>query len=296
MKNITSNFNDVEFDAVTIDFLENIANTFYTVTTHGEEINNRSYQDYSSDDVIEPLLKTHQDPFRICYTKKFHYEQNLGLNYDYLEINPTELSETWLNLDVYVHKGGQLIRQLGKPAFSLNNIALYAIFKDDDHNNASYISYNIDFRIDLVEVLRKRPSGRVPCNASLLDEDSQWRNVIMNEVGCVPAFWKRFVPNESFHSIPLDCNQEQYLKIDYIMKPIINFENGSNLYMNSCTHMTSTVTTTSNELRAETDGEYKMLKLKFLYSRDYYKEIVNNRAYTRETLLSQVGGFIGKQH
>ena len=36
------------------------------------------------------------------------------------------------------------------------------------------------------------------------------------------------------------------------------------------------------------------LKLVFKYEQDEYKEITNKRAYTVETLLGQVGGFVGK--
>ena len=32
----------------------------------------------------------------------------------------------------------------------------------------------------------------------------------------------------------------------------------------------------------------------FKYDQDYYTEIVNARAYSFETLLGQVGGFVGK--
>ena len=37
-----------------------------------------------------------------------------------------------------------------------------------------------------------------------------------------------------------------------------------------------------------------VLQLNFVYLENTYKEISNQRAYTFETLLGQVGGFVGK--
>ena len=37
------------------------------------------------------------------------------------------------------------------------------------------------------------------------------------------------------------------------------------------------------------------IRLYFLYLDDSYKEVVNLKAYTAETLLGQVGGYVGKK-
>ena len=40
----------------------------------------------------------------------------------------------------------------------------------------------------------------------------------------------------------------------------------------------------------------KVLNLQFRYYQDFYREIINYQAYTGETLLGQVGGFVGIQN
>ena len=115
---------------------------------------------------------------------------------------------------MYVGKRGQSIRQLGKPTYSVDSISLGDLFL---FSNIPWIEHQLDLHIGLVEVLQKRPDANAPCNVSLSDEDSHWRNTIMKNVGCVPAFWKIFASSELFHDIPPDCSQEQYLKIDIVM-------------------------------------------------------------------------------
>ena len=50
----------------------------------------------------------------------------------------------------------------------------------------------------------------------------------------------------------------------------------------------------STSKNAWTEKYKSDLKLVFKYEQDEYKEITNKRAYTVETLLGQVGGFVGK--
>ena len=33
------------------------------------------------------------------------------------------------------------------------------------------------------------------CNASLLDEDQKWREVVVEMIGCVPFYWDSFFAN-----------------------------------------------------------------------------------------------------
>ena len=196
---------------------------------------------------------------------------------------------------MYIGKSGQLISQLGHPMHSIQFNWLADHFHFNVAPNITWVEYDLDFRIGMVEVLRRRPDGKVPCNGSLSDEDSQWRNSIMKAVGCVPAYWKRFVSNESLNEIPQDCSQEQYLKIDVEYSPISSFNNASKLYVNPCAQMATTVTTAIHQVLYKNTTKRYYLELKFLYSTEYYKQIVNNKAYTGETLLGQVGGFVGKQ-
>lgn len=126
----------------------------------------------------------------------------------------------------------------------------------------------------------------------------------MDVVGCVPVFWKRFVSNSSFRHALSDCNKEQYGKIYTDYSPTRNFENAARYYINPCTQMTTSVTTTNglyftSDIVPDVlnlDGEIEkpnLVAIKLRYTTEDYKEILNNEAYSIETLCSQVGGYIG---
>ena len=144
------------------------------------------------------------------------------------------------------------------------------------------------FRIIGVEVLKKRPNANKPCNESLLDDDSQWRNTVMDIVGCIPDFWKKFHNHDG--GLP-NCTRMQYLEIDTQYSPNRNFEDVAKLYMDPCKQMNAAVTTTSS-LEARTDSRFRF-RLIFQHATEEFKATVNNEAFNAETLCSQIGGFVG---
>ncbi len=64
------------------------------------------------------------------------------------------------------------------------------------------------------------------------------------------------------------------------------------MYTQPCSSMT--LSTTYKIGSGESEDE-SILSIIFRYEPDYYKEILNKRAYTSEDLLAQVGGYVGRQ-
>ena len=58
-----------------------------------------------------------------------------------------------------------------------------------------------------------------------------------------------------------------------------------------CTFMMTSIATRDN-LDFNQPGHFR---IDFEYRRHYYREIQNTKAYTSETLLGQIGGFVGMQ-
>ena len=65
------------------------------------------------------------------------------------------------------------------------------------------------------------------------------------------------------------------------------------MYKMPCTEMERTVTTDEYTQQGYT-GDHT-LSLRFIYDSEAYMQIQNREAYDKETLLSQIGGFIGKK-
>ena len=284
MEDIPSNFSSIDYDEVTIDFFNVLNGVAFTLTKRNAGM-------------IPMYVISHQDPFRICYTRKYPYERNLVLDHDNLLLNPRKLAalDIQTQLEVYVHQEGQLLRHLSQPAFSLHNWDLIPLLDAYEGGRYGGFSYEIKFRVTGVEVLRKRSNGATPCNLSLIDEDAKWRNIIIDTLGCVPVFWKRFVSNSSVHQILPDCNKVQYKKLylEYLTTDEgynYNFENAASRYINPCTQMGTAVTITTKTNNFILD----QINMYLIYATEEYKETVNNKAYNFETLCSQVGGFIGR--
>ena len=222
------------------------------------------------------LTRMHQMPNRVCYSVKNDFQQNYTLAITSIYLNTTVLKEKELSIMIYIHQREELLQSKQD----------YILISDA---NVQHRSRN-DIKIKGVEVLTKRPNGKIPCNASSVNENEVAREIIMKTVRCIPVFWMRFVSNSTIGKVLPSCNQDQYLKIKKLEELSLHLLSPAD-YLESCTRMTTTV-----ESVALTDNNknYAQIHLRFVYSYQWYKEIINNKAYTSETLCGQVGGFIGK--
>ena len=156
-------------------------------------------------------------------------------------------------------------------------------------SDVSTIKLEYEYRIDKIEVLRKRHDSNTRCDPSLLDETQITLDIIMREVGCIPAYWQMFA-GDLLQKLP-KCKQNQYRTINekYFRDPG-GFKRLQTMYTQPCTAMTLSAIQREGNI-GKVESFFKMV---FRYDQDNYKEIVNKRAYTSGNLLGQIGGFVGK--
>ena len=162
-------------------------------------------------------------------------------------------------------------------------------------------SYEVNLRINTVEVLKKRPNAVIPCNELLRDEDNLWINKAIEIVGCVPPFFKRFVWNSTLNGNSLisdTCNMNQFnsFATEYTAK--YNFGNISKLYIEPCYQTTNVVSLAQSLIPLNDDFFSSMaskmsVKIRIEYAMKGYKKATNNRAFGILSLWSQIGGFVG---
>ena len=146
-----------------------------------------------------------------------------------------------------------------------------------------------EYSINNVEVLRRRRDGKTPCDENLSDETQMALNTVMRNVGCIPAYWQTFA-NKLLHLLP-KCKQSQYRTINENYTSTF-FKTVELMYTQPCSSMTLSTTYNLGI------GDFKVksnFSLSFVYDQEYYKEILNKRAFTSGDLLAQVGGYVGKQ-
>ena len=111
----------------------------------------------------------------------------------------------------------------------------------------------------------------------------------MSEAKCIPTYWEKFVDVIKLtQPLPKCKTLNQYRHFSYQFLTLLNkMDTIESLYTQPCTQMTISVTI------RDVEPEQGHLTLYVLYNQDVYKEIVNSKAYTTETLLGQIGGFVG---
>ena len=284
-QDVIENFTRINYDEVIDDIFKDIPTLLVTKSNKNKRLT--SWGKFSSNPI--PLVLSHQSHTMLCYSKKLHNIRNVTLKYDMLRLNAKKLQQSRVSLYIYLHQEGQLIRNSAQPLFKITSAYLKELSKE--YNTG--FSHEIKFSISGVDVLRRRRNANIPCNATLYDEDKKWRDSIMSNVRCIPQFWSRFVLNSTLEQNLKDCGQEQYRKINEQYISNFNFEHGSKLYTGPCNQMTTSLSRNVKTLRGIGLRFGLDIKIQFFYITDWYKEILNYEAYTVETLLSQVGGFVG---
>ena len=233
--------------------------------------------------LIEDLITTFRSSREICVSKKIVHRKNVKQEYDYIRLNSSMLYEQNLDVSVHVHKKGQLIRSMATEDVITKIYS--ATLKDGVYR---------DINIGQVDILRKRADGKIPCDQDMEDEDEYRMEQIIQSVGCIPTFWTQLAVSIGLNQTnPICKTAMDYSKVRTQLSNI--WANISTLDITQklhCTMMMASVTTRDQTAFVRPE----QFLLRFKYHGNSYREIKNTKAYTRETLLGQIGGFVGMQY
>ena len=272
----------IDFDSAKIDIFSNgvVKGMKSIYKDGGKEIEENFPKENST---RFPLEIVHQDPRRICYSKMI--SKTMIAVQDIVHFSTDALNTQKLDVLVYVHQAGQFYRHFTYSSFHMQKMYLLKLGGLMRHKTG----YRRKFSLSGFEVVRRRVDAKIPCNRTIENEDGYVRQEIMKRTGCIPAYWKRFIVNSSLHTTLPGCNQTQYNQIFRLMEYEKIEPNQFNLY--PCN-----VTNAVVQLSTEEHVGYDMNDLQFRYTTDWYKEFVNKKAFSMETMWCQVGGFAGIFH
>ena len=230
---------------------------------------------YCNVDCQIDLIPTFRSPNEICVSKNMVHRKNVKQNFDYISMDSCMLYEQNLEVRVYVHKEGQFIRSRAN------------IYGQELKNG---VRRNIN--IGQVDILRKRANGKIPCDQYMKDEDEYRIEQVIKSVGCIPTFWRQHAGRMGLNqTYPICTNTMDYGKVQTQLQRIdANLTTLDVTDKLHCTMMMASVV-----IRDQRTVDPGMLKLFFVYHGASYREIMNTKAYTAETLLGQIGGFVGTQ-
>ena len=279
-----SQYSAIKFDDVALDVLQR-----YLLSSYGY-----SYTMGKLEDGSLSLMNSYQDSCHLCFSKNVSFTKGKMQQLDYLALNLSRMYENGIFATTYVHQKGQLMRSMIKKANPLSHI-------EPDAETKSGISRI--FEITQVEVLRKRENSKMPCYKSLKDEDEYLLGQVITNTGCIPTFWENFAKNVGLNETTRICkSRKDYQELGlHHWNAFGSFSTLNNMYKQPCTEMRTSITAHDETGDKNMEGwkyrngsTYGVLHVQFNYQEDVYREIINSRAYTGETLLGQVGGFAGK--
>ena len=270
--------------------LKNIMTRYTQITTDlsleslnqlGGSLLNRNKNDYDSSMYI-----SFQYAKKVCYTRKNYYKNAVYLTRESVTLNLAKWRKDYLYLKVYVHYPGQLTRML----LMNKNLLSYPVpYLLEKNNNQVLIS------LSLTNVLRRRPDANDPCDPLLDDDETKFRQTIMDLVGCIPPFWK---PLHLNNSALYDCDsRDQLIEIG---KGLFNIRDMMARYDPPCDEMNVVARYMLRPYKVNTGNPFtdalltkNKLFLKFEYMDQTYQEVTNQRDFGFESFWSSAGGFIG---
>ena len=229
-----------------------------------------SFLNHEQENESWPFFLSYADPDTKCFTRRQEYETDLIRTNDRIWMNLDYLKETKISIQVYFHHTGQLTRSLGKPYFNMYGMEL-------DNSNS-----RITLKLSHVSVLRKRENSQIPCDQELKDDDKRFRDEIINQVGCIPNYWKSLVSNNN-HFKTCETSNEMSEIFYYLM----NKDEILSLYDQPCNYMKVSV----GALQQPYYPNYILLEL--AYMDESYQEFINAREFDIESFWAGVGGFVG---
>ena len=225
-----------------------------------------------------PFYVGFQSPDTICFTRKSDDEPGSIRLTDLVNFDQSKMrQDIYKNVEfqVFIHYPGQLVR-------SFDTAALKAQFSGIDWTNDRKI------QISQIVIFRKRPDSNHPCDQGLHDDDLQMMIRTIQEIGCIPIYWKDLIPKDVHF---LECRSKLELQKAYYY--VNHFKEIQELYYPPCVSMKTLATYT--EITPDyTGGSYEHSGwVRFEYSDKYYQEIKNIQEFGFESFWSAVGGFVG---
>ena len=272
---VIDKFNSIKYNDVLVDIVTGgYFDLFTSLLRENISNNDRPIPEKQFD----PVVMSHKFPDEFCFSKDVLYENSLKLVMDTvdLDISLPMLLGKQMVIRVYVHQKGKFLR-----AFKTGPVAFIA---SSEYKEGTFYQ----FEINHVEVFQKRESSNVPCNGSLVDEDRYILNLVMSKVGCIPTYWEKLANESSLGNTLPNCNStKQYSDISGLRKSMMYTNTMNKMYVQPCIEMRIQVDT------VKVKPLEPIFALQFHYTQEKYTQITNKKAYTGETLLGQIGGFVG---
>ena len=254
---------------------------------------------------------TYQTERMVCYTRKFFRDVESTIRFEKMILNVSELIKMDVSVNIYVHKRGNLVEHLAnnwaiknlvdskfRQFYSFNGVQFRKQLGPRlKPKNATSFDQTAVYTISNVIVMRYRNKRVSKCDPMEINGDEMWRAGIMDRFNCTPTYWNTFIKNSSALSKFHSCSYKDYRNLSQYINGLESFPRQYQIWyqkvIKSCAEMKRKVFVDSKDIIYNNDRNVSYLSLMFRYDEDYYMRVENAKGFDEESLLSQVGGFIG---
>ena len=257
-----------------------------------------------------PFVLSYQDPDRVCYTPRVKH--SISHDHDDLTLDVQNMIDQIGNgngvlsdlpfMRINIHMQGQLLRMFGKDVahFSVRDLLSEHCAEKNglyyENINKLCSGKKIAFLMSQVTLLRKRHDATTPCDQDLSNEDVKIMTAVIEEVGCVPTFWK---------SIDTDLWSLSHCKTAAEYRKIYRYASNVALSRSLITRPCNEMMVVTNILKEpgrrkeeksvdlDTRKWTTYLDISFIMGSEMFQEITNVRDFGKESCWSGIGGFIG---
>ena len=228
-----------------------------------------------------PFAVSYQTTRSICFTWMNKLPDGINKMVDVLNFRKAALKNLVWNdkknhtgrLYVYIHAQGQLLRNLDKPVITLNP-------RYDEFEGWHHVA------VKRIDILKRRQDANIPCKSYSKNEDMDYLVTVVNEVGCVPTYWRSL--KFSKEGIPYCNSTEQHEKLHgeyngYFPRP----KRWGELNWVPCYEMV-----VSSAYNMKIFNNFRMI-IQYRDLGSQYFETVNTRDFSFENLWSSIGGIVG---
>ena len=199
-----------------------------------------------------------------------------------VEIQFSDIIIPTVQMSYSLHYPGQFLRGL--------------ILDVEDSWNIRITSGNVKSKtivIDMVDVIRRRNTHRTPCGGNSVRDDDSILTSIVETADCKPPHWK------NIDGYPI-CNDTRKMREVYVDS---NFPTQSTAtFLQRFVKPCNQVKTVTSAIREGTRGPFsrllkdtrdKSVKLSIVFRNQDYKEIRHQRDFDFESLVGNIGGYVG---
>ena len=223
-----------------------------------------------------PFSVGYEDPGLLCFTRDSKdYSADTIRRYDLLTFKKHLLKQAIFNhteMRIFTHYPGQLLRSVDYPIF---RSGFFAFAWDSI----------LEFQISDGTILRKRPDSEDPCNSEIIDHDEYILKKVATMIGCIPPYWIGRVSDDSLFDVCTNAS-----KLRQVYGYIRNYQYELLKYDSPCLDM---FVASSHIWKTMENNDNDTFIMKVIYNEKHYEEIVYSQSFGFESLVSNIGGFVG---